>query len=779
MNPPRPATRQQRRIARLLATAGLLAAFAFLTPAARASAASTAMAPDTVTQIADLGVTLAVPADGRLNGYQFAARILGAATGTAMPGPHGARAGSGQRLWVFGLRWSADQLLDSSGQFQGVAQITATFIYDQARLTVPVTQPPNPPDGTTGPVDSGAQYFLTSLPATAQDVQLELANGGFAQDFSLTHMTRQGARPDVLYRDPRTWQITQPLTLSKSLPTPYTAADNGALAGASMTLALDSVTLSYFAPDGPTDTPADPSKAWLIPDLEDPLPKFSSAFQNLNYTTHAAASGITLTMADGTVITAKEFPGGGPDPTTTGFDNNNVFVDRFAFQVPADITAATITVVLPPEVAYPDYGFTAPSQTYNLAPVKFAFTLPPAQPVTAPPGASNRPAAIRAVSATTASRNSSSPFALPIILVLLASVAVAGPLLLRRRAGRGARQVEPDLPPQAPTGASEATFETAGSSASAPVGDAPDAAAAAVGTATLTRPEPAPVHAQEETLEPTTSPEAEPAVGGMDLAGSDPLDGYVPPEAPNLGEAAVIIYGPVAGVVGWAERPDRNAVAEIVFYLATHPGRPVSTETLRAALGGEDADPDRQTLRSNISRARRALGDGHLPDAGTAGGYQLQDIGCDLTLIEQLSVRAASAERQGDHDEAINLYGQAVALIAGRPFEAGPGYSWIDHEDLRSNAERTATTAANNLARLALAADQPRLALWAARQGLRANPIEQALAAPAIAAAKRCGRNPALRAQWTSIIRTLQAHGIEPDPDLTAHYRRLLDEPDD
>jgi len=276
-------------------------------------------------------------------------------------------------------------------------------------------------------------------------------------------------------------------------------------------------------------------------------------------------------------------------------------------------------------------------------------------------------------------------------------------------------------------------------------------------------------------MSPTADP---PAAGeGYVLPVSDPLEDFVPPEAPELPEPALYIFNKM-DFRTWKQPPDRAPVVDIVYYLATHTGRPVSRDTLRTALGSEVADPRRPTLRSNISRARRALGDGYLPDATDAGGYQLNGVSCDLTVMEQLSVKAAAAEREGSTARAIELYSQAVALIAGRPFDSEREYSWVDRENLRSYAEKAATGAAQHLARLALAVDQPKLALWAARQGLRAEPVDQAVAATALIAAKRAGTNLALRAEKTTINRILEATDAEPSVELENLYRKLLDEPD-
>jgi hypothetical protein len=61
---------------------------------------------------------------------------------------------------------------------------------------------------------------------------------------------------------------------------------------------------------------------------------------------------------------------------------------------------------------------------------------------------------------------------------------------------------------------------------------------------------------------------------------------------------------------------------------------------------------------------------------------------------------------------------------------------------------------------------QAELALWAARQGLAANPLDETLAIDAITAAAATGRPGAARTEATGIRRLLTARGVTPGAEL-------------
>lgn len=183
----------------------------------------------------------------------------------------------------------------------------------------------------------------------------------------------------------------------------------------------------------------------------------------------------------------------------------------------------------------------------------------------------------------------------------------------------------------------------------------------------------------------------------------------------------------------------------------------------------QDSEPEPATLRSNLSRLRRALGPGHLPDADPAG-YHLQDVTVDWAVFQHL---ADQARTHTDPIVAAALSGQALALVRGLPYETDSGYGWVDHEDHRNHIELAVTDLANRLAHIARQQGQPDLALWAACQGLLANPLDETLAVAALTSARATGRAGALAGEWRHTVRRLAARGLQPSPELETEHDKL------
>ena len=243
-------------VAALVATSTPAAAATPARAAATSTAAAVTLAPDAVSPLPAPPVGVAVPLDGRLRGDGFTATVAGVATGPRLgAGAAALAAGAGQRLWVFGLRLAVDTYPDGTD----TVTPTVTVVADGARTTVPVD-----------PTTTATTWWVASVPATASDVAVEAATDGYAQRFSLAAMTREGQAPAILYRDPTSWQVTQPLALTRTIAIsnagPWISVDNGNLAAATATIDLTKATLSWFGPTDPTDLPADASRAWLTID---------------------------------------------------------------------------------------------------------------------------------------------------------------------------------------------------------------------------------------------------------------------------------------------------------------------------------------------------------------------------------------------------------------------------------------------------------------------------------------------------------------------------------
>ena len=173
----------------------------------------------------------------------------------------------------------------------------------------------------------------------------------------------------------------------------------------------------------------------------------------------------------------------------------------------------------------------------------------------------------------------------------------------------------------------------------------------------------------------------------------------------------ILILGSVEAH-GWRSPPERAVVVELACYLALHRERPVSGESLRAALRPDGSkEQSAKTLRTYLSMLRKALGPDALPSR-PSGGYQLASwVTTDWERFVELS-------RSDDVDDAL----EALSLIRGRPFEGVPSgtYAWVFSEFLVSDMEvAIASVVTRAVGQLVQAGDLER-ALGAVRQGLRA-----------------------------------------------------------
>jgi nucleoid-associated protein YgaU/DNA-binding SARP family transcriptional activator len=227
---------------------------------------------------------------------------------------------------------------------------------------------------------------------------------------------------------------------------------------------------------------------------------------------------------------------------------------------------------------------------------------------------------------------------------------------------------------------------------------------------------------------PATLPDTTPDLG-TDTEDTEPAPGDVEPETIDTEPAAtdtepasplqVRVLGTLR-VDGLTAHFPQLKCPELVTYLVLH-RHGVEADTLMEALWPEQP-PDYRRLNLHTSRARTTLG--HTPDGDlylphvTGGLYRVgPHLGCDLEAFNQ-HVQAAD---QAGPTEAIGHLQAALELVEGPPFSgAGTGYTWAHTEGLITHAIVAVDNAAHRLAQLALHADDPALASWAARKGLTA-----------------------------------------------------------
>lgn len=173
----------------------------------------------------------------------------------------------------------------------------------------------------------------------------------------------------------------------------------------------------------------------------------------------------------------------------------------------------------------------------------------------------------------------------------------------------------------------------------------------------------------------------------------------------------ILILGSVEAQ-GWRSPPERAVVIELACYLALHRERPVSGESLRAALRPDGSkEQSAKTLRTYLSMLRKGLGPDALPSR-PSGGYQL------ASWVTTDWERFVESSRSNNVDDCL----EALSLIRGRPFEGVPSgtYAWVFSEFLLSDMEVSiASVVTRAVGQLVQAGDLER-ALGAVHQGLRA-----------------------------------------------------------
>jgi hypothetical protein len=132
---------------------------------AEVTGAATVVSPDSVSIVADPGVALQAPSDGRPRGDHLAASVTGVAWPARVGSGSSARqAAPGQRLVVFGLQGAhLGQTLDSHGN--RIPPVTGTLVVDGGRERLPT---PERDDG------SAPVFYLASVTATAAAVAVEV-----------------------------------------------------------------------------------------------------------------------------------------------------------------------------------------------------------------------------------------------------------------------------------------------------------------------------------------------------------------------------------------------------------------------------------------------------------------------------------------------------------------------------------------------------------------------------------------------------------------------------
>ncbi len=193
------------------------------------------------------------------------------------------------------------------------------------------------------------------------------------------------------------------------------------------------------------------------------------------------------------------------------------------------------------------------------------------------------------------------------------------------------------------------------------------------------------------------------------------------PSVPTRVQVCVLGAVEVHGAPG----PRGGKCLELVTYLACHPGG-APDHQIRAALWPDQA-PTAATWSNRVSVARKLLGvdeggEPYLRRFRRHVGQLAPSVGTDLAGLEAALDTAVTASP----GVAADVLAAALTAVRGRPFDLS-GYRWAEREGHVERAERVVVDATQRLVELALAANQPRRAVWAVMQGLVACPDSEEL----------------------------------------------------
>ncbi len=621
------------------------------------------------------GITFTQPADGRLRTTNYAAQVTGVAwpaddealeispPDQLVPGPTGpVTTTASTRLVVFTLSFASPANSQAPSPTASI-----TYAGGQSALDISAQISSAPSTGTYG----------VAVPLHDHSVSLVLAEGGMTATFSLWNLTRTGDAPQVLYRDPSNTTVS--VTTSQAQSLPVTRDSDGATNP--QTVTLSGATLSFVSPQG---TPApSPDQAYLSLNISatyhyDSSVDFFEDFQHLPTTM------LTLTVPDSAPIASQVYSTA-TDSFSGPEDDDRLLDGTFYFAVPASLTFATLTIspgAVTGNSFFNSMGAGPPEAFHITSPVDFTVNLPaPAAPVIQVPP--HWPAAVHtqslAVPATSGKGGSPASGGLPIgvalaVLVVVAAGVVGTEEFIRRGRARGTdgdsnRLEPPALPP-------EPVIQSRPAGDKAPVAQ--------------------PIECSDTTgVQAMDSVPTDESGDHGDTIPTDQIHHLEPATVaatanPRPPAVTVKVLG-VVEVTG-CSLTGRSAViaTEILVYLATHRGRPITADDIALALwpaGGERGEPATKTVRNYVSSLRQILGSDLLAPAANGGYCISEKVRCDWDEFVSL---ARMADRGGP--EALALRLQALELVAGRPFTRPPGakrgsYEWPAAEQLATRIE--------------------------------------------------------------------------------------------
>jgi DNA-binding SARP family transcriptional activator len=210
--------------------------------------------------------------------------------------------------------------------------------------------------------------------------------------------------------------------------------------------------------------------------------------------------------------------------------------------------------------------------------------------------------------------------------------------------------------------------------------------------------------------------------------------------------------------------------------LLMNAGRPVSVDRLIDGVGG-DRPPEGavNTLQVHVSQLRRALAPGDATILTQPPGYLLRcdPTRLDLLMFEKMGHRGSELADAGEHAQAAQALGKALALWRGPPLENLPDGPFV--ASARSFLDERRLGVTEDRLRLLLKLGQDREVIEIGDALLTTHPLRESVWETVILALYRSGRQADALARYRACRELLLDElGVEPMPGLQMLERQIL-----
>ena len=236
------------------------------------------------------------------------------------------------------------------------------------------------------------------------------------------------------------------------------------------------------------------------------------------------------------------------------------------------------------------------------------------------------------------------------------------------------------------------------------------------------------------------------------------------------------VLGPLLVERGDQTVPVRSRQRLILAMLLMNAGRPVSVDRLIDEMWGDDPpDGSVNTLQVHVSQLRRALAAANATILTQPPGYLLRTspTQLDLLMFEQLAHRGNDLLDAGEHAQAAQALGEALALWRGPPLENLPDGPFV--ASARSFLDERRLGVTEDRLRLLLKLRRDRDVIEIGETLLTTHPLRESVWETVILALYRSGRQADALARYRACRELLLDElGVEPMPGLQMLERQIL-----